>query len=132
MLLQVKGLIQIIVKFRTEKNIYMHVSIIHQISFWGAQNIEHQILGSKILSEKGLNKWKFIFLYRKINCHVLQIAKVHISYAIWFMISEKKYYELRGKRFFMVVVPHMYIPKFSANNKAYKKICTRISNSFSP
>ena len=26
----------------------------------------------------------------------------------------------------------MYIPKFSANNKSYKKICTRISSSFRP
>ena len=31
-LLQVKGLIHIIVKFRTEK--YLHISIIHQSTFW--------------------------------------------------------------------------------------------------
>ena len=37
---------------------------------------------------KGTN-WKFIFLWRKINWHGLQIAKRHFSYTIWLMISEK-------------------------------------------
>ena len=41
---------------------------------------------------KGKN-WKFIFPWRKLNCHVLQIAKkAHFRYTIffgWFMISEK-------------------------------------------
>ena len=61
---------------------------------------EHKILGTKYCVakyfEKALNKWKFIFRKknweRKVNWHVSQIAKVHISYAIWFMISEKKCY----------------------------------------
>ena len=41
LLLQLKGLIQIIVKFKAEKN-FAHISIIHQTSFWRVQNIVHQ------------------------------------------------------------------------------------------
>ena len=35
--------------------------------------------------------WKFIFPWRKINWHVLQIAKAkaHFRYTVFFMISEK-------------------------------------------
>ena len=82
-LLQVKGSIQIIVKFSTKKRFYHPPDIL-----WGARNIRHQILCSNTL-KKGMNNWKFIFPWRKINWHVLQIAKAHFSYAIWFMISEK-------------------------------------------
>ena len=48
--LGLEGLIQIIVKFRTEK-IFVRISIIHQTqtSFWGAQNIMHKILRSSTL-----------------------------------------------------------------------------------
>ena len=47
--------------------------------------------------------WKFIFPWRKINCHVLQILNIRLRCTIWFMIPEK------------------YITR-----------CTRISTSFSP
>ena len=35
------------------------------------------------------NELKLIFPWRKINCHVLQIAKTCFRYTIWCMISEK-------------------------------------------
>ena len=54
---------------------------------WGVQNIVHE---NDCL--KGKN-WKFIFPWRKLNWHVLRIAKkAHFRYTIffsWFMISEK-------------------------------------------
>ena len=47
---------------------------------------------------KGTN-WRLTFPWRKINWHVLQIAKVPIKYAISFMIS-KRYHEV-----------HVFVPK---------------------
>ena len=59
-LLQVKGLIQIIVKFRTEKNICACFYHPHQMQtfswmWWDMRpwNIMHQILRSSIYSKKG-------------------------------------------------------------------------------
>ena len=46
--------------------------------------IEHEVL----CSNKGTN-WKFIFPWRKINWHVLQIPKAYFSYLIWLMICGK-------------------------------------------
>ena len=94
MLLQVKGLIKIIVKFRTEKKYICTFLSSTRYSFEG-----HNILGTKYCVGKySLKKdWINESLYcsrAKKNWHVLQIAKVHISYAIWFVISEKKYYEV--------------------------------------
>ena len=39
-------------------------------------------------SNKGTN-WKFIFPWRKINWHVLEIPKAHFTYLIWIMICGK-------------------------------------------
>ena len=41
-ILQVKNLIQIIVKFKTEKKFCVHVCVMHQGLFWGAQKIMHK------------------------------------------------------------------------------------------
>ena len=58
---------------------------------------EHEMLCTKYHSailQKGLN-WKFYFLsWRKIYGYVLQIYKANFSNTIWFMISEKVYYEV--------------------------------------
>ena len=66
---------------------FVHVSSASAIMLRRVQNI---VLENSCL--KGKN-WKFIFPWRKLNCHVLQIAKkAHFRYTIffgWFMISEK-------------------------------------------
>ena len=48
MLLQVKDLIQIFVEHRGEKN-FLHVCIMHQASFWRAQNTVHENNGAATL-----------------------------------------------------------------------------------
>ena len=72
---------------------------------------------------KGTN-WKFIFLWRVINWHVLQIAKAHFRCSIWFMISLKSItrcsFLCRGALVHQISARHT------------KKLCTGISNSFSP
>ena len=91
---------------------------------------EHKILGNKYCvakySEKVLNKWKFIFRKnnweRKINCHVLQIAKVHISYAIWFMISEKKCYEVAASSRCSGRATHVYTKILSEKQGIQKHV----------
>ena len=67
---------------------------------------------------KGTN-WKFIFLWRKINWHGLQIAKRHFSYTIWLMISEKSIMVYT----FLHHGDACHVPKVSAN-KAYRKNCS--------
>ena len=85
-LLQVKGLIHIIVKFRTKKNC-VFLSSPTVILLRGAP-LNIAIGHEALCSNKGTN-WKFIFPWRKINWHVLQIPKAHFSYLIWLMICRK-------------------------------------------
>ena len=130
-LLQVKGLIQIIVKFRTEK-IFLHVSLSlpRNIILRGIDILWTNNHCVAILS-KGTS-WKFMVPCRKVNWHVLQTAKTHLRYSNWFMISEKKYY----LRQFEVHVSSpwlcMQVPKSLCKQAIQKKLCTRISNFFSP
>ena len=77
--LQVKCPIQIIVKFRTEKICahFYQLGIIHQSSFERGTKYCHW--GTKYCVAilcNGTN-WKFIFPWRKIYWHVLQIVKRH-------------------------------------------------------
>ena len=65
----------------------------HQTSFWGPQNIVHEIDYVTILY-KGLN-CKFMFLWRKINWHVLWRAKVHFRYTVLLHGFWKTYHEVR-------------------------------------
>ena len=68
------------------------------VKFRNINFFEHPFEGPKILgtkycvavSEKGIKNWKFIFLWRKINWQVLQIAKAQLRdlvHDFW-----KKYY----------------------------------------
>ena len=113
MLLQVKGLIQINVKFRTEKKLCTFLlSTRHPFQ-------RHEILGIKYrlaILWKGTT-WKFIFLWTKINRHVLQITKAHFSYTICLMISEKKYYYVHFSRPWWCT----NVPDVSANQAHTKK-----------
>ena len=72
--------------------IFVHVFIWHQTSFWGKQNIEHEIRCAAILL-KSNNLNKVYFSLMEINWHVLQIANSHFRYTIWCMIFERKYHE---------------------------------------
>ena len=78
-----------------------------------------------LLKLRGTN-WKFMFSWRKVNWHVLQIAKAYFVFPIGSWIVKKV---LRGRRFFTVVMLH--VPKISAN-KPYKKIVHRIFQFFQP
>ena len=127
-LLQVKGLIQIIVKFRTEKKI-AHIFIIHQSSFEKGHTVLP--LGTKYcvaILWKSSN-WKFVFSWRKINWYVLQIAKAYFSYTIWLMISEKSIVAYTFLHHGMV--GHAFT-KCLRKQGIQKKLFTRISNSFIP
>ena len=110
MLLQVKGLIHIIVKFRTKED-WAHFCHPPVISFfeWGTNKNCHW--APSFCSYKVTN-WKILFPWRKINWHVLKTAKAHFSYLIslikWLMYQE------------------------SQQTRHTKKLLTRISDSFSP
>ena len=77
--LQVKCPIQIIVKFRTEKicGHFYQLGIIHQSSFERGTKYCHW--GTKYCVAVLCNgtNWKFIFPWREIYWHVLQIVKRH-------------------------------------------------------
>ena len=126
-LLQVKGLLQTIVKFRAEK-IFLQVSVFHQTSFrsWEARYIVHDIYYHVAAILYTGTNWKFMFSWRKVNWHELQIAKAYFVFPIGSWIVKKV---LRGRRFFTVVMLH--VPKISAN-KPYKKIVPRIFQFFQP
>ena len=117
-LLQVKDLIQMIVRFMTEK-IYLHISL---------SSTKHPFEGHDILCTKycvailwkGKN-WKFMVPRRKINWHILQIAKSHFILDFvrdfWKLITydstENMFLHLGGARMYQ---------KVSAS-KAYNKNC---------
>ena len=96
----------------------------HQTSFWGAQNIVHENNGCVALLSKGTN-WKFTFPWWEINWYVVQTGKTNFRYTIWIMCSEKSI--IRWTFSFVVHAWGSKIP-----NKANKKLCTRMSNSFCP
>ena len=121
--LKVKGLIPIIVKFRTKKNLRASISSSVILLRGAPQNIvnEHEVL----CSNKGTN-WRFIFSWRKINWHVLQIPKVHFSYLIWLLICGKNIiYAI------FIMVMHACTKSLSKQG-IQNKLMTRISNSSSP
>ena len=79
---------------------FAHVSILHQTSFWGAQNIEHESrCVPTLLKRNNLNK-VYISL-KEIDWHFLRIANSHFRYTIWCMTFEKK---SQGTHFFDVVL----------------------------
>ena len=88
-----KGLIQIIVKFRTEKNICACFYHPHQTqtSFWMWWG-RHKILCTKycvaVVTVKRKELTVYIFL-KESKFAILQIAKTQFRYTIWFGISEK-------------------------------------------
>ena len=88
-LLEVKGLIQIIVKFRAEKVLCMFLS--PNILLRGIKYIDYEN-----------------------NCARLKKERlISFSDTIWFMISEKKYHKV-GACFFTVV--HAHAPEVSARH----------------
>ena len=93
MLLQeVKGLIQIIAKFRTEKKyLCMFLSSTPNTSIFLNVVIMHKILCTKYCTAVTLtrNEWTVYISLKDANWHVLQIAKTQFRYTIWFGISEK-------------------------------------------
>ena len=122
-LLQVKGLIHIIVKFKTKKNgVFLSSSPV--ILLKGAPlNI---VIGHEVLCSNKGTDWKFTFLWRKINWYVLQIPKANFSYLIWLMICGKSIiYAI------FIMVMHA-CTKGLGKQGIQNKLFTRISNSFSP
>ena len=88
-----------------------------------ANGTGHQVF----CSNKGRN-WQFIFPWKKINWHVLQIVKAHFSYSIRLMISEKSI--MLWFTYFFTMVVHA-CTKSLRKEDIQKKLYTRISNSFS-
>ena len=127
MLLQVKGLMQVIVKLRTEK-IFVHISIIHQTqtSFWEAQNIVH--LCNSTLKRNELKVFISLKERKLASWSVLQVAKAHFRYPIWFVISEKSI----TRYTFPHHGGHARMYQKSQETRHTKILCARISNSFSP
>ena len=85
MLLQVKGLIQIIAKFRTEKkNIcacFYHPHETNIMNVMGhAQNIVHQIFCTAVTLKR--NELTVYISLKATNWHFLQIAKTQFRYTI--------------------------------------------------
>ena len=68
----------------------MPFCIIHnQTSFWRAWDIIHKNAPMcSTMLWKGKN-WKFIFPWKVINSHILEMAEAHFWSTIWFVISEK-------------------------------------------
>ena len=109
-LLQVKSLIQIIVKLRADKIVCMFLSCIKHPFLWSKKYRTRKRLCGNTL------KVYFSLKGNKFTC----FAKVPFEYMIWFVISEKK--ASRGACFTWC----MHAPKVS---KQCMKMCTRISNS---
>ena len=94
----------------------MRLSVVHQTFFWGAWILCNVV----ILSERA--NWKFLFIWSKINCHVLQIAKAHFRCTIWFMISEKKF-----TRSTLLHLGGALMHQKSQQTRHTKNLCTRTS-----
>ena len=82
---------------------FIHVSIMHETSFWGAQNIVHE--NHQLCS--------------------FENEKVHFKYTIWFMISEKSITRCT----FLHFVARMHQKILTRHTE---KLCTKIYNSFNP
>ena len=95
----------------------MHVSIILRIRL---RDVRKGLCSNTVKT----SNWKFIFPWGVINRHVLQIAKAYFMYTIWFMISGKS---IMGCTF---LCNGSYVHQKSQKG-IQKKLCTRISNSFS-
>ena len=122
-LLQVKGLIHIIVKFRTKKN---HVFLSSSLVILLRETPLNIVIGDEVLRSNKRTNQKFIFPWRKINWHVLQIPKAHFSYLIWLMICGKS---IIYAIFIMVIHART---KSLTKQRIQNKLFTRIFNSFSP
>ena len=86
-LLQVKGLMHIILKFRAEK--YLHISIIHRSTFWEGHHHLILSLGPKFCAAIKERIESLYFPEGKQIWYVLQIAKALFSYSICLMISDE-------------------------------------------
>ena len=114
-LLQVKGLIQIIGKFMTEKYLCTFLSSNPNIHLRGTPSMLYTNYCVALPTLKR-SKLKFILLWTKVNWHVLQIAKVYFRYAIWFVLKKL----LRG---FFTVVVHTITKSQSLNKQDIQKTC---------
>ena len=112
------SLIQIIVKFRPKKNVCMFLSSTKHPLSWSFTHISCSNTLKKM-------NWKFIFPWGEINWHVLQIAKAHFT--IWFWISKKS---ITRYTFFHRDCARIY--QKSQQARPAKKMCSKISDSFSP
>ena len=118
-LLQAKGLIQIIFQVQDFKEI-MHISIASHPFVWEAHKIlplDSKYCVAIEYSWKGTN-WKFIFPWKETNWYVLQMAKALFSYTIWLIISEKS---IMVSCFFTMMVHAMYQKSQQTRNIKYKK-----------
>ena len=123
-LLQVKSLIQIIIKFRTGK-ISVHVSIIHQTSFWAARKIVHQISCSNNLKRNKLKIYGSL-KENKLSCFTSSKGSFQVHDLVHFW---KNYY-LRGTHSFLWWCKH--VPESLSNTKtncvAGFPICSALKN----
>ena len=97
--------------------IFVHVSIIKH---------KHPLRGTHtkycvVVLTLEMNNWKFMFPWRKVNWHVLQRAKVHFRYMIWFVLKKL----LRGTQVHVSSLWWcMHLQKVKpSTNKTYKKTC---------
>ena len=124
MLLQVKDLIQIIVKFRTVKNIcacfyHPHQTQTSFLMWWGTpQNIVQQILCNSNSKKERIDS-----LYFPEGKQIGMLYKTQFRYTIWFGISEKN---IMRYTFLHCEGAHMYQKSQQARHK--KKMCARMFN----
>ena len=119
MLLQVKGVIQIIVKF---KAFLLHVFIMHRKYCRRAQKImQKKQFCSNILKRSESN----VYISPKIiNWHVLQLGKADFRYTVFFRIFEKNYTKCTFLHHFCASMHQ------KSQQGIRKKLCFRISTSF--
>ena len=125
-----KGLIQIITKFRTEKNICACFCHPHQTqtACWMWLGM-HKIFCTKYCTAVTLksNELTVYISLKEANWHVLQIAKTQFRYMIWFGISEKS---ITRYTFLHCGGAHMY--QKSQQTRHSKKIVCQNFQSFNP
>ena len=121
MLLKVKVLMQIIVKFRAKKILCTFLSC-----------TKHQFEGTKYRARKQLysstlkrNKLKVCMSLKDNKLVCFANSQAHFKYTTWFMISEK------------YITRCMFLYRGTPMNQRsqqdmQKELCTRISNSFRP
>ena len=121
LLLRVKGLIKLLPNSGLKKFcvIFYHAP---NILLWSTKCRAGQQLCSNTLKR---TNWNVIFLWRIMNCPVKQMTKTHFRYTIWLLISEKNYHDMHVSS-----SSWMHTQKVSTRHTG--KLCTKISNSFSP